>query len=214
MSMCKSTPELFATVVESVEPFPDSLDDSFPNEEREDPRDEVPFSKLVLEFKGGKKSIELLLELPGGPLDSKGNEENTRRDKRLSEEKRAEENPRSTVPELTLSAEFGGGPFSFIKRESIESTSVVEDPLDRVEVGESNNSMNPELDLSRKEDSFSNECLEGKEPKVSEYNGPKSEPEALLSFVNVLELKSYPFNPGAGPLDPDVNTESMIGASR
>jgi hypothetical protein len=190
MSMFKSTPELFATVVESVDPFPvDSLEDSFPKEEREDPRDEVPFSRLV-EFKGGKKSIELLLDVPGVPLDSKDIEENTRRDKRLSDENRADENPRSPGTELTLSAEFGGGPFSLIKRESIESTSVVEDPLDRVEVGESNNSMNPELDLSRKEVSFSRDGLEGKEPKVSEYNDPKSDPDALLSFVNVFELKS------------------------
>jgi hypothetical protein len=179
MSMFKRAPEEFMTVVEEGADVLLLLDDSFP---KDDPSEEFPFRRPAEhEFKGGKKSTGLLPGLLGGQVvGSKGNAENTRLDKSVSEEKRAEEKPRSPATLFTLSFE---GIFSFKNIESMESTRVAEDPLDKVDEGESNNSIKPELDLSSNPESFINKDLEGKEDKVSEYRSPKSDPDELLSFV-------------------------------
>jgi hypothetical protein len=156
--MFKSAPEKLETVVEEgAGRLLLSFEESFP---KDDPREELPFKRLAeLEFKGGKKSTELL---PGGGpvVGSKGNEEKTRLDKRLSEENNAEENPRSPATLDTLSLVEGS--FSFIKIESMESTRVPEEPLDKVDEGESNNSIKPEFDRSSNPESFNNKDLEDK----------------------------------------------------
>jgi hypothetical protein len=153
--MFKSAPEKLETVVEGADILLLSFEESFP---KDDPREELPFKRLAeLECKEGKKSTELL---PGGGpvVGSKGSEEKTRLDKRLSEENRAEENPRSPATLATLSLVEAS--FSFIKIESIESTRVPEEPLDKVDEGESNNSIKPEFDLSSNPESFKSKDLE------------------------------------------------------